>query len=86
MRVYDQGSLVRVCVSRREIDRFKRTWPCSGLPSKSISFVFDKVNGDLVDLSPSFVDGSAATALSQDAKDYLAKWLDITNERTKAST
>lgn len=77
MRVYDEGSFVRVSVSRNEVNSFKRTWPCSGLPNRSISFTFDKRNGDLVDLNPSFIDGEAAVALSHDAGNYAAHRLEL---------
>ena len=70
MRKFDQGAHVRVAVSASEVERFKATWPCSGLPSRGISFTFDKRNGDLVDLNPNSVDGEAAVALSEDAARY----------------
>ena len=59
-----------VTATRRDVEAFVATYPCSGLPRRAISFTFDRRNGDLVDLSPSSVDGSAAVALSQDAQQY----------------
>ena len=55
-----------ISVSAREVEQFKSKWPCSGIPSKAVSFTFDKRNGDLVDCS-SRADGPAMVALSQDA-------------------
>lgn len=68
MRITDQGSLYIVCVSRAEVEQFKRRWPCSGLPDRAIRFQFDKRNGDLVDLHPYDVDGEAVAALAMDAQ------------------
>ena len=77
MRAFDQGSLYRVTVSADEVYDFKKTWPCSGLSSShGISFVFDKRNGDLVEVyHPGSEDGSALLALSQDAQAYGRKRL-----------
>lgn len=65
--VLDGGAFVSVTMSAREVAAFKRSWPASGLPDRAITFEFDKSNGDLVDLRPRSVDGSAAVALSEDA-------------------
>jgi hypothetical protein len=70
MRVFDNGCFYTVKISCREVEDFKTRWPCSGLPSRSVRFQFSKRNGDLVDLHPSTLDGSAALALSQDAQAY----------------
>jgi hypothetical protein len=70
MRYRDNGSLFSVNVSAQEVARFKNGYPCSGLPTKAFWFQFDKRNGDLVDVSPSNVDGPAVLALSQDAQAY----------------
>lgn len=77
MRVYDQGCFVRVTVSEREVYDFSRTFPCSGLPDRSVSFTFDKRNGDLVDLFPYNLDGDGVVALSRDAQNYAAKRLNL---------
>lgn len=71
MRVRDLGSAFNVSVSRLEVGEFRGQWPCSGLPDKTITFQFDKRNGDLIDLwSISTADGPAWVALSDDAKAY----------------
>lgn len=70
MRAADRGSIVRVTVSRAEVESFKLMWPASGLPAGAIWFEFDRRNGDLVDLHPSSLDGPAALALSQDAQQF----------------
>ncbi len=69
MRYYDNGRYYTVSVSKREVEAFKRRWPCSELPDKSIAFQFDKRNGDLVDISLD-VDGPDVLALSEDAQAY----------------
>jgi hypothetical protein len=70
MRAFSQGVFFRVTVSGPEVRAFKRTWPCSGLPSRGVSFTFDTRNGDLVDIFPDNLDGAGAVALSQDAQNY----------------
>jgi len=63
------------------LDKFRRSWPCHGLPDElhSISFQF-AANGDIVDIeahsedgkpmdSAEF-DGPALLALSQDAQQF----------------
>jgi hypothetical protein len=72
VRFIDNGSLFTVQVSRAEVEQFKDTWPCSGLPNRAIWFQFDKRNGDLVDMSPNMekYDGPALVALSQDAQTW----------------
>lgn len=68
---------MRVFVSESEVDTFRRTWPCSNLPTNSgITFEFDGPNGDgdLVDITlsngvdSSEYDGPAMLALSNDAQ------------------
>lgn len=66
-------------VSRDELQRFKSTWPCSGITDRvwSIGFDWDS-NGDLVDvrakarngrqLGPDDYDGPAVVALSLDCQ------------------
>lgn len=80
MRVKDNGCFFSVSVSEREVSEFKAKWPCSGLPERSIWFQFQKSNGDLVDLSPSDIDGEALLALSQDAQAYGEKRLNLINK------
>ncbi len=74
MQVFDNGCFVTVTVTRREVSDFARSWPCSGLRDKPITFQFDKRNGDLVDTNDDRqqpdADNSAIAALSQDAKEY----------------
>ena len=79
MRAYDQGSEVRVTVSREEVSAFKSSWPCSGLATRSIGFLFDKRNGDLVDVwgQGKKNDGAAMLALSHDASNFAAKKLGL---------
>ena len=78
MRVYDQGAHYRVTASAREVEDFALTWPCSGLPYRTVSFTFDKRNGDLVDVYPETFDGDAAVALSQEAQLYAKQKLGLT--------
>lgn len=71
-RIKDLGDNVAVTVSAREVDNFKAGWPASGLPSRAITFEFQKSTGDLVDVRPDGVlenaqGGGAAEALSHDA-------------------
>ena len=72
MQVFNNGSAVTVTVTRREIDEFRRSWPCSGLSDKPVTFQFDKRNGDLIDSNDAAnhpnADGSALVALAADAK------------------
>ena len=80
MRVFDQGCFYTVQVTRREVMGFKKTWPCSGLPDKAISFTFDKKTGDLVDttyVEKDWSDGQAALALCSMAQEYAAKRLGL---------
>ena len=62
----------KVIVSRGEVQEFNRTWPCSELQNnRAYWFEFD-TNGDLIDTDvPEQDDGGAATALSQDAYQFL---------------
>lgn len=70
MRMYKQGSEIRVCVSGDEVDYFNRHWPCSELTGHPISFTFAS-DGDLVDTNARETeDGGALLALSQDAWKY----------------
>lgn len=72
MRVYLRGMFYTVCVSGDDVDKFKRRFPCSGLPDAPISFEFDRRNGDLVDIRcrKAYQDGAGILALSQDAQQY----------------
>jgi hypothetical protein len=80
MRVFDNGAFFTVQVLRAEVDAFKRSYPCSGLPSRAITFEFDKRNGDLVDIRPDSTqfDGPALVALSEDAQAAGMRKLGIT--------
>jgi len=69
MKIKKLGSATNVQISAREVEEFKAQWPCSGLPSRSITFQFAS-NGDLIDLWPANLDGSAVVALADDAKAF----------------
>jgi hypothetical protein len=58
---------MRVRVSEAEVAAFKKSWPCSGLPSCAVVFEF-AANGDLIDLDPFHFDGTAAAALAESAQ------------------
>jgi len=62
----------KVIVSREYVRVFNRMWPCSPLSSdRHYWFEFDEA-GDLVDHDvPNEQDGDAASALSQDASEFL---------------
>jgi len=78
VKYHDNGCFHSVTVSRAEVEAFKDTWPCSGLPERSIWFQFDKRNGDLVDMrGVGDYDGPDLLALSQDAQAYAEKTLKI---------
>lgn len=85
MRAFDNGSLYLVTVSRNEVSAFARRWPCCNLPDSSITFQFDKRNGDLVDITPyriaDKVDGPEALALADDAQTYGRARLRLTDNR-----
>ena len=72
MKYFNRGSCYSVLVSRRDVEAFKRIYPCSGLPDRAITFQFDRRNGDLVDIWPDShtFDGPGLLALSQDAHAY----------------
>lgn len=72
MRARHFGSSTWVDVRRSEVETFKRSWPCSGLPDRGLSFCFYK-NGDLVDMWPSNLDGAGLVALLQDAQRFARK-------------
>jgi hypothetical protein len=69
---------MRILVSHGQIEKFKRTWPCSGIPELSGIYFEYASNGDLTGIdalswedgqytdSAEF-DGPALLALSQDA-------------------
>jgi hypothetical protein len=75
MRVTRLGVHTQVMMSRKDVDAFKTSYPCSGLPSRAITFEFDSRNGDLVDIFPDSArfDGPALLALSQDAQEFANK-------------
>jgi hypothetical protein len=77
MKAFDNGSLYSVTVSTDEVREFKAQWACSGLPTRSIWFEFDKSNGDLVDIEPMDIDGEALLALSYFAQEYGKKRLKL---------
>lgn len=75
MKITLIGVHVQVMMSRKDVDAFKASYPCSGLPSRAITFEFNTRNGDLVDIFPdsSKFDGPALLALSQDAQEFAVK-------------
>lgn len=75
MRYHDNGCFHSVTVDKAEVLEFKWHWPGSGLPERSHWFQFDKRNGDLVDMRPSYYDGPDLLALSQDAQVWMQKHL-----------
>lgn len=82
MKAHDNGCFYSVTIERRDIEAFKPTWPCNGLPVRPIWAQFDKRNGDLVDLTPSNLeergaDGGALLALIADGQAYAKKRLKI---------
>lgn len=77
------GSAYNVIISGKEVAKFKRRWPCSGMPDKAITFQFSVSNGDLIDIfsrgnwhneenNPN-IDGNAVNALADDAQMYAEK-------------
>ena len=71
MKATNKGALMAVAVSRIEVESFKRRWPCSTLPDRAITFYFDRLNGDIVDILPYGVsDGPDLLALSLDAQAF----------------
>lgn len=68
---------MRVTLNAQQIQRFKNTWPCNGIPElDQITFEFAS-NGDLVDIEAyrdgeyvdtEHFDGSAMVALSHDVQ------------------
>lgn len=81
MKVIDCGCYVTVAVSQDDVDKFKARWPCNGLPSRSVWFTFEKLDGDLVDMKHGWeqCDDEALLALSHDACNYAAKRLNLPN-------
>lgn len=63
-----------VTVDAQEVADFAAKWPCAHFIDRSITFTFDRRNGDLVDYSDAWqgrgVDESALAALADDAKAY----------------
>lgn len=75
MRVFNQGDSVRVTADGSDLSEFASKWPSSGMDySERLSAIFDKRNGDLVDLfcSREFDEG-AVSALLDDLKAYAKK-------------
>ncbi len=81
MQTFDNGCFYTVTVTAREVEAFRRVWPCSGLRSRPVTFQFDKRNGDLVDSNDADnhpnADGGAMVALSADAQAYGARRLGL---------
>jgi len=70
MRLFS-GNKNKVIVSKEEILDFNNHWPCSELRSNRAYWFEFAENGDLIDTDvPPQDDGPAATALSQDAKEF----------------
>ena len=73
MKVFNQGTFIRVTADRRDLFLFAQRWPCSGIDTYDrMSATFQKDNGDLVDLrcSSKSIDGGAEVALIQDMREY----------------
>jgi hypothetical protein len=61
----------KVIFSRDEVCEFRERFPCSGLRDRAYWFEFD-ARGDLVDTDvPEHDDGAGASALSEDAREFL---------------
>lgn len=62
----------KVNVPRKDVESFNRQWPCSTLrATRSYWFEFDE-SGDLIDTDcPEHDDGPAATAMADDALEFL---------------
>lgn len=69
MQFKNHGTCFNVSVSKREIEIFRQSWPCSGLPLRAFWFQF-KRNGDLVNMRPSDHHSDALSALIKDAYTY----------------
>jgi hypothetical protein len=75
----------RVTFSKKYVEDFKRRWPASGLPSKSLWFEMDH-EGNLVDIGPGDTekfDGPALLALSEDAKEI---WMRSRSKKNPADS
>lgn len=87
MKYVDNGSFYTVRCTKADVEAFKRSYPCSGLPNMAIAFQFDARNGDLVDIycrrDTHTFDGPGLVALSQDAQRYGKERIDI-NARYRA--
>lgn len=79
MLASSQSSFVIVAVPSPDVDAFRASYPCSGIPAhSSFRFEFDRCNGDLVNitmygeygeyLDSNAFDGSGLLSLSQDAE------------------
>lgn len=73
MQLFDNGCFFTVTCTARDVEYFAQTWPCFG-SRQAITFQFDKVSGDLVDINPpgrtDDSDGGGLNALCDDAKEY----------------
>ena len=82
MQCFDNGPLYTVTVATREVEAFRRAWPCSGLRGRPVTFQFCKNLGDLIDSNDATqhpdADGAALVALSDDAMRYGARRLGLT--------
>jgi hypothetical protein len=52
MRYYRNGIYHSVNISAEEVEKFKQTWPDSGIPAGHVWFEFDRRNGDCVRIRP----------------------------------
>ena len=75
MKIFNQGSYIRVTADQNDLMRFASIWPCSGIShGDRMSATFDKRNGDLVDIYVSNAfDSGAEVALVEDLKSYAKK-------------
>jgi len=74
----------KVICSRDDVAEFNAQWPCSELRDRAYWFEFDD-DGNLIDTDvPQHDDGTAASALSQDAFQYLALVRFVETEREQS--
>ena len=62
----------RVTYTRREVEEFLATWPCSTMKPRATWFEFDGEGTSLIDTNAGGTSGEDA-ALSEDAQEFLAK-------------
>ena len=79
MRIKDTGAFYTVTASAQDVEKFAKTWPCSGFNSGDrAAFEFHKRTGDLIGVRvnnkpPYDVSDSALLALSQDCQAFAVR-------------